>query len=412
MATPTEHAVCSASASERWLHCTAAPRLEQTIAEDTTSYAEEGRLAHEFCELAGRLKFGEITKRKYTTAVNKLKKDPLFSEEMLTTSAIYADYLYEKSMEYDEKPFIAFEVHSDFGTYVPEGFGTSDCVMVGVKNGERVLRVFDYKHGKGVAVSSEDNSQMKLYALGVLETYKLVYGDSITKVITAIIQPRLFKDVVEYEIPVSELKAWGESIKPTAQKAFYGFGASYAPGDWCRFCRAKTLCRARSDMYSGFVEIKNEYALSGEENEENKPLLSDSDVGQILTSAQGIVEWYKSLTDYAVSRLLAGGIIPGWKVVAGRSVRSFSDIDAAMNAVMQAGYMRDQLYTYEPKSLSALEKMIGAKAFDEIAGKYIVKPLGKPTLVVEADKRPAYNSVQADYEGIRQEMMQNQETAV
>lgn len=175
MATPTAHAVCSASASERWLHCTAAPRLEEKIAEETTNYAEEGRLAHEVCETAAKLKFGDITKRKYTTVINKLKKDPLFSDEMITTSMIYADYLYEKSMEYDEKPFTAFEVRSDFGLYVPEGFGTSDCVMVGVRNGERVLRIFDYKHGKGVAVSSEENSQMKLYALGVLETYKLVY---------------------------------------------------------------------------------------------------------------------------------------------------------------------------------------------------------------------------------------------
>ena len=293
MATPTAHAVCSASASERWLHCTAAPRLEEKIAEETTNYAEEGRLAHEVCETAAKLKFGDITKRKYTTVINKLKKDPLFSDEMITTSTIYADYLYEKSMEYDEKPFTAFEVRSDFGLYVPEGFGTSDCVMVGVRNGERILRIFDYKHGKGVAVSSEENSQMKLYALGVLETYKLVYGDSISKVITAIIQPRLFKDVTEYEITVTDLRAWGESIKPIAQKAYYGFGASYMPGDWCRFCRAKTLCRARSDMYSGFVEIKNECAIPGEENEVGKPLLSDDDVGKVLTSAQGIVEWYR-----------------------------------------------------------------------------------------------------------------------
>lgn len=164
---PEKHALLSASSASRWLKCTAAPRFEEHLPERTSEYAEEGRLAHAICELKTLKKFTVMTSRTYTTRLNKLKKDPLYSEEMDKTSDLYIEHLIEQAMLYDSTPTVVAEVQVDFGEYVPEGFGTCDNVMIGGDT----LSITDYKHGKGVPVSAVGNPQMRLYALGALKRY-------------------------------------------------------------------------------------------------------------------------------------------------------------------------------------------------------------------------------------------------
>lgn len=410
MATPTQHAVCSASSSERWLHCTAAPRYEEQFPEGTSEYAEEGRLAHSVCELAGAKRFGKITSRKFTSEVNKLKKtERLWKDEMLKTSDFYAQYLWEKSMQFPEKPVVNFEVSVDLSDYVPEGFGTCDSIMIGGDT----LHITDYKHGEGVPVSPIENSQMRLYALGALKLYYPLFGDAIRFVSTAIVQPRITEDVMEDRITVEELREWGESIKPAAMKAYYGMG-EFLPGDWCRFCRGKAQCRARAEKFSAFNDFKDcipagklpasdraeleDRALYNEPVPDN--ILTDAEVAKLLVDAAGLVKWYEDLKDYALQAVLSGKMIPGWKAVAGRSVRAFSDADKAFETIKQAGYEDAMLYERKPKSLSELEKMIGKKAFADLVGSLIVKPMGNPTLVPESDKREPYNSAAADFQGV------------
>lgn len=184
---PEKHALLSASSASRWLKCTAAPRFEEHLPERTSEYAEEGRLAHAICELKTLKKFTVMTSRTYTTRLNKLKKNPLYSEEMDKTSDLYIEHLIEQAMLYDSTPTVVAEVQVDFGEYVPEGFGTCDNVMIGGDT----LSITDYKHGKGVPVSAVGNPQMRLYALGALKRYAPVFGDAIKKVRMSIDQPRL-----------------------------------------------------------------------------------------------------------------------------------------------------------------------------------------------------------------------------
>ena len=220
MPTPEKHALLSASSAHRWLVCTAAPRYEELFPESTSEYAEEGRLAHAICELKTLKKFTTaITPKTFTTRHNKLKKDPMYNPEMEKTSDLYIQHLTERAMQYNSMPYVAAEVQVEFSEYVPEGFGTCDNIMIG---GDTIC-ITDYKHGKGVPVSAENNPQMKLYALGALKKYRPIYGDTIKKVIMTIDQPRLSETPSVSEITSDELYAWGESIKPVAQKAFSGF---------------------------------------------------------------------------------------------------------------------------------------------------------------------------------------------
>lgn len=403
---PEKHALLSASSAYRWLICTAAPRFEEGLPESTSTYAEEGSLAHAIAELKVLKKFTVMSSRSYTTRFNKLKKEPLYDPEMDKTTDLYMEHLLEQAMTYNSTPTVAAEVKVDFSEYVPEGFGTCDCVMIGGDT----LCITDYKHGKGVPVSAEGNPQMRLYALGALKRYAPIFGDAIKKVRMNIDQPRL-SSYSSDTITVEELRAWGDSIKPTAQKAFSGLG-EFIPGEHCRFCRGRAQCRARANINTALEDFKDcvpmgkatpeQLAQAEQDGQDGIPiqLLSDAEIGDLLIRGKDLVAWYKDLEEYATKALLDGKPIEGWKLVAGRSVRTFTDQDAAVQAVIDAGYDEALVYDRKPKTLSELEKLMGKKEFAEKIGGFVVKPLGKPTLALATDKREAYNPAAADFAGV------------
>lgn len=399
MPTPEKHALLSASSAHRWLNCTAAPRFEEQFPEKSTEYAEEGRLAHAICELKLMKKFTPMSSRTFSTRYNKLKKQPLYQTEMDKTSDAYIEHLVEKAMTYNSPPYVAAEVRVDFSEYVPEGFGTCDCIMIGGDT----LDITDYKHGKGVIVSAEGNPQMRLYAIGALKHYAPVYGGVIKKVRMTIFQPRSANVSSTETITVEELRAWGESIKPIAAKAYMGIG-DFCPGEHCQFCRGNAQCRARANINTALEEFKDCVPQNGEK----PPLfeqgaLTDEEIGDLLIRGKDLVAWYKDLEEYALSALLKGRPIPGWKCVAGRSIRTFADQDAAIAAVLAAGYDEALVYDRKPKTLTELEKLMGKAEFAEKLGAYVVKPLGKPTLAPLTDKREPYSPAAADFAGVAAE---------
>ena len=394
MPTPEQHALLSASAASRWLVCTAAPRYEEQFPESTSEYAEEGRLAHSFCELKLLKKFTvSLTQKAFTTRINKLKKDAMFNPEMEKTSDLYIEHLTERAMQFDSAPYVTAEVRVDYSEYAPEGFGTCDCVMIG---GDTII-ITDYKHGKGVTVSAEDNPQMKLYALGALKKYRAIYGDTIKKVVLVIEQLRLSEEPSMWETTVDELIAWGESIKGIAEKAFMGLG-EFVPGEHCRFCRGKAQCKVRASVNTALEEFKD--CVPEAKAQPGDDILTDAEIGDLLIRGAELVSWYKDLEEYALNATLSGKEIPGWKAVAGRANRAFTDHDAAIKAIIAAGYDEALLYERKPLTLSALETLIGKKDFAEKFGQFITKPLGKPTLVPMSDKREPYNAAAADFAGV------------
>lgn len=401
---PDKHAILSPSAAHRWLHCTPAPRVEAEFPETTSEYAEEGRLAHSVCELAAKKKFTVMNNRTYNSRLKKLKADPKWDDEMLSTAATYVEHLTEHAMRFEHAPYVALEVQVDITDYAPEAFGTCDCVMIG---GDELI-ITDYKHGKGVPVSAQDNPQMLLYALGALKLYRPIYGDMIRRVSTYIDQPRL-GSYDGASMTVEELLAWGESIKPKAAAAFTGTG-EFAPGEWCRFCRAKAKCRARANQNTALEDFKDciplgrsipmqaEYDATG-----FKPsnCLTDEEIGTLLVRAEGLVAWYNDLKEYALAACLNGKTIPGWKAVEGRSTRAWTDQDAALEALMAGGVEEAIIYDRVPKTLAQLEKVIGKQRFGELVGGMITKSPGKPALAAESDKRPAYNGAAADFSEVK-----------
>ena len=385
---PELHSILGASSAHRWLICTRAPKLEAQFPDSTSSYAEEGTLAHAICELKARKKFIEpMSTRSFNAAMKKLKANPLYQDEMQKHSDTYLEILTEIAMSFSTSPFIALEERLDYSHIAPEGFGTADAVMIG----DGILDVIDFKYGQSPngRVSAVENPQMMLYALGALQKFKLIYGDTIKDVRLTIVQPRLPDGISKWSTPVTALNKWAEDfVKPRAALAYAGEG-DFVPGEWCHFCKAKAQCRARASAM-----------LSLEDHSDSDPeLLSDAEIGDVLIRGKDLVQWYNSVNDYALKACLDGRDIPGWKAVEGTSRRQWDDTDAAIADLIAGGVDEALLYNRVPLTAPQAEKALGAALFKELAAPHVVKPAGKPTLVPESDKRAPYNPAEIAFGG-------------
>ena len=370
---PTQHALLSASSAHRWLHCTGSPLLEKEFPDTTSVYAQEGTLAHELCELKIKKYTTVMPKGTYTRAHNKIMKSELWQNEMESTSETYLEYVKGIMLACEIAPAVLIEKRVDFSRYVPEGFGTADCLILAGDT----LHVIDYKHGKGVVVDADHNPQMMLYALGAMSELSLLYRFKFVHM--TIVQPRV-NNISEFTMTADELVEWGESVvKPRAEAAISGNG-TFEAGDWCRFCRAKQQCKTRYESND---------SLYPELSERHDPrLITLDELGEYLKRGKDMAAWLEDMKEYALSESLAGADVPGWKAVEGRGSRAFTDTDEAVDALIKNGIDESVLYERRVLTLAQMEKAVGKKAFGEIVGNLVVKNPGKPTLVEESDKRP------------------------
>ena len=396
-----QHAILSASSSNRWLHCPPSALLAAQFPRTTSKYAEAGTLAHSIGELKARKYFLEpMGPQEYQKRLQTLKENPLYEKAMDGNTDAYLDFLKGLSMGYASPPFVALEVRVDYSRYVPEAFGTADCIMVG----ENRICVTDYKNGSGVPVEAVENPQMMLYALGALETYRPIYGDTITDVHLAIVQPNI-GDPKEWDTTVEHLREWGETVvRPAAALAWEGKG-DFCPGPWCDsgFCPAKATCTARAKKLLELEPLKDR-APEGQLSEADREtaetecdidltgkLLTDAEIGDILTRAQGLSKWVKALEEYALSAILKGQNIPGFKAVLGRSSNQWAGgSDKAFETLKERGVEEALLWKREPVTVAALKKDLGKKVFDTVSDGLVEKKPGAPTLVPESDRRKAY----------------------
>lgn len=394
---PEAHALLGASSAHRWLNCPPSARLCGELPDTTSGYAREGTLAHELAALRLGQSFDpQLTKRSYTAACNKLLKDPAAGADMAGAVGEYVDLVKDTASAYAERPFIAIEQRVRYDNYAPEGFGTCDCLMIGRVSGPEgqpdywQLRVMDYKHGKGVPVSAEHNPQLMLYALGALNLFASIYP--IAEVALVICQPRL-GSTTEWLTTPEDLAAWGESIRPIARQAFEGSG-ELREGDWCRFCKLGATCRARAARFTALEDFGYQLPAAGNAAPD-RATLTDEELSRVLTIGARLDHWLKQLREYAQELLLGGGELPGWKMVEGRSVRAFADQPAAFELARAHGVADDLLYVREPVTLTALESLMGKKAFAAALESQIIRKPGKPALVPEGDPRPALSTASA-----------------
>ncbi len=394
---PDVHALLSASSSKQWLHCPPSIRLQQNFPNVSSVYAEEGTFAHEVCEYKVRKYLKERVKRPQSEEYD--------TEEIEQITDVYAEFvisIIEEMKANGCEPLAFVEERVNYSHIAPSGFGTADMLIIGKDaDGKGLLHVCDFKTGKGVFVDADHNSQMMLYALGGLAAYGFLYD--IENVRMSIIQPRL-DNISTFECSRQELEDWGESIKPIAKLAYEGKGEQH-PGDWCRFCRAKPVCKACADealalCREDFLDLDAGAFDTAEESDMTAPYEADTqtavfkqpglipiaELAEILPTLNRISSWIEAVFAFVSGEAINHGVpIPGYKVVEGRSKRIFTDTKAVVDTAVQNGYT--DLYKQTLISLTEFEKMMGKKKFNELLGEYVAKPPGKLALVPESDPR-------------------------
>lgn len=371
-----QHALLSPSAAHRWLHCTPAPRLEADAPDAPSAYAEEGTLAHAI----GARKLKEFMKQPTDDERAEIEQlsERYYSGEMEEYTDTYASIVLEKltaARTTTPDAELLVESRLDFGDFVPDAFGTADALIIA----DGLMEVVDLKYGKGVKVDAADNAQMMIYGLGAYLAHNYAY--LIERLRLTIVQPRI-DNISEFEISVADLLAWAEStLRPLAAKAFRGEGEQ-TPGDWCRFCKVKGNCRALAKQCADAVDAHTDVRLIDKATMER----------DILPRLEMMKSWLSSIEEYALAQALAGVEYTGYKLVEGRSIRRITDPDAVRRSLMGLGLSEaDIMKPAELRGLSDLEKLVGKKQFAAACADYIIKPQGKPTLVVASDKRPVYN---------------------
>ncbi len=368
-----KHALLSASASHRWLNCPPSAIECAGVPDTPSAFAQEGTDAHELCEY------------KVLKALGRAAPDPsdhleYMNSEMDYHSDSYASYVMEQLEEAKKlctDPVILLEQRLDFSKWVPEGFGTGDCIIVA----DDVLQIIDFKYGLGVMVDAFKNPQMMLYALGALEVFDGIYD--INQVYMTIYQPRR-DNVNTYICSKEELLKWADEVlAPTAKLAIEG-GGEYKAGDHCQFCKVKASCRKRAEH--NLELAKYDFEMPSK--------LDTTEISAILPRIDELVSWANDIKEYALQQALSGTKYHGYKVVEGKSNRKYTDDAAVAAVVTEAGYN-----PYEQKLLgvTAMTSLLGKKKFEELLGGMITKPPGKPTLVTDADKRPEINTANDDF---------------
>ena len=374
-----KHALLSASGAQRWLSCPPSARLEEAVEEQSSEYAREGSFAHELAELYLAQELGLIKKSEFNKRLKELRQNPFYSEELDAYVKIYLDFAIEKINEARARTrdaVVLLEMKLDYSTWVPEGFGTGDLVLVT----DDVLEIIDFKFGRGIQIGAEDNPQMRLYALGALSQFGCLY--EVNTVRMTIVQPRL-DSISTDEMAVEELVDWGEKmVKPIADLAFKGEG-EFKAGGHCRFCRVRATCRARAEMNMKLAcyDFKE------------PPLLTDEEIVEVLDAADEYMKWISDLQGYALDQAVNNGKKwPGYKLVEGRSYRRYKDQGKVAEALIAAGYKEDEIYEKVLLGITKMERAVGRKEFNELLAGLIEKPPGKAKLALESDKRPAVKS--------------------
>lgn len=384
--TDSAHSKYSPSGSKRWLECAASIQMEEAIPrEETTNfYAEEGTAAHElgaFCleeELEPESQYGKefngfIVDKEMA---NQVKKYTKYVTGLLT---------WENQLWIESQVNLSF-LHEDM-------FGTADAIIVSPTS----VEIIDLKYGKGVVVEVERNTQLMIYALGVL-AHLAKHGvkfvpDSLVKL--TIVQPRaphIDGPIRSWEISIADLRKFKNEVVECIQLTKLD-EPPFGPGDeQCRWCAAAPTCKAYASHNLDLAKL--EFADFAKSPREFKNSFADinslsmDDFTRILKHAKSLEQWLKNCVEHATSLLKAGKPVTGYKLVFGRSIRAWDDFDNVASTLLNHGIAEEDLYISKIKSPSQMEKFLSSEEWNLIQDQ-VVKPKGKIVMAPETDSRQA-----------------------
>jgi regulator of sigma D len=417
------HAKLSASGSAKWLNCPGSVNAESVYPKSSSSYADEGTLAHEIADLCLKNRKDAVfylgkTLKELNIKISSIKQEHKIDDEMVQNVQEYVDYV----LSFETTDSILFtEEKVDFSNVVPEGFGTCDsAILVPHK---RRLHIFDLKYGKGVPVDAFENTQGQMYAIGFYN--QIGFLDDFDDISIHICQPRI-NNFSEWEISVKDLIKFSKWVAERAELALTP-NAPRVPGEkQCQWCLAKGDCKALlrftediiGQQFDNLDEVENQSLT----NDNKKTILDNKDL---------IIDFLSSVEKSVYEELLKGTEFKGYKLVEGRSNRAFAEkltyecniisydekyhyltikddkfkdkelkfesanvlielnegiftLTTSAEQLMLA-VLEEEAYSKKLIGIGDAEKKLGKKVMEEIT----IKPAGKLTMVKESDNRKA-----------------------
>lgn len=395
------HSALGPSSADRWINCPGSVRYTSKLADEDSKFSAEGSAAHTVSEWCRHRNCSASSFLGQEIHSRHTKHVIIVDEEMVEGVDAFVEYV-------ENLPGQALiEARVRYASYVPGGFGTLDDGRLN----DGTCYITDFKYGKGVQVFAKENSQLKLYALGVYLEYSYLYD--IKEFVLCIFQPRL-DHIDKWTISIRDLLAWAANVARPAALEALSLEAKFRAGDWCTkgFCKVRNTCTTRASKVirdiagefedldvvadaidSGYVPLPSEQCAT---IIEGAPFLGNTQAANLLQKVVPFAKaWCKDLEHYALSELAKGNAFGDYKLVAGRSKRQWClDVDAMKTLWKQYGLAADTLFDVKVKTVPKVEKLLGKKHELLAVRGLIDKQPGKPTLAPGSDPRPALTNIE------------------
>lgn len=234
----TGHSKLGASKAHRWFECPGSVALCATVVAPPASvHAARGTMAHDVA--AKCLDRGEDAELWVGNRFEIDEHRMRFEQDDAAAVQVYLDAIRadatagpsDAPVRMIEQKFHLKDLHYSL-------YGTADCVQWFKRT--KLLRVYDYKHGAGVAVDVKDNPQLLYYALGAL----LETGAPVKEVEIVVVQPRCPHPdgpVRRQRIPAIDLLEFRADLLDAVART-EDPNAPRNAGEWCMFCEVQAVC--------------------------------------------------------------------------------------------------------------------------------------------------------------------------
>ena len=394
------HSKLAPSSSKRWMECTRSVSFIDELAAEgriklggTSSYAEEGTLAHEFASnvLEDLMDLDDIP---FHPDILESDYD---AEEMCEAVGSYVN-LAKRLVKEGDRVLIESSVPL---FYKPEDTGTVDYAVVSQKS----VQILDLKYGKGVEVEAKNNSQLAIYAMSLIEDlWSEIDFTPDTSVIISIHQPRTRGDnpTRVWSLSLGELIEFCKPITNAVVDITEGHDLDFYPSqEGCQFCPAKGVCSARADYATNNFSRASIDAVAQLSDLKEEPTdkfvgpsfetLSDKQIATVVNHGKDLIKWVNSVTEDAKERILKGLQVEGLKIVQGnRGQRKWTN-EAEADKLIKNKIKSEDRYTKKLISLAQAEKLLKKETlstrfknrFEDLTDR---KP-GSPILVNAQDER-------------------------
>lgn len=403
------HATLSPSSADRWMTCPGSVPLSEGIVDTSSEYAAEGSAAHEIAALC--LTSGSDAAAYVGRIVEIDTREIEITADMAEHIQVYVDHVRNRVADWTN---LGATVMLEVEQRVPLGHltgeegaeGTADAVIIAeLPDARTAIEVIDLKFGRGVEVGATDNRQLRLYALGAIEKFGMVW--TFTEARVAISQPRLSTKAAEWEVSIEDLERFGQDVK-RASASVAGARICFAnkspdfdlflrPSEkGCKWCKVKGTCgKLAQHVTTTVLDDFEDLTQAGVEQAiKDVPARSDDNLANAMGCVDLIEDWCKAVRADVERRLLAGGQVPGFKLVEGRAgARKWAD-EAQAEAVLKSMRLKQEaMYDFKLISPTQAEKLakaetIGPRQWPKVEA-LITRSAPKPSVAPASDKRPA-----------------------